>query len=89
MTALPHRDDDSQSRRTNAATIDHPPEQTTVRQDPGIHIGRIVIGTGVATLAAFAAMTVGIPVLAATAIGAGVGGGAVAALAAHAAPLRH
>jgi hypothetical protein len=67
---------------------------TTVNQSnddlrsPTLNIGRIVIGTGVAAGAALLGIYVGLPVIAATAVGAGIGGGAVAMMIANGAPLR-
>ncbi len=55
---------------------------------PSFSGGRVVLGAGVATGAALIAIAVGLPVIGATALGAGIGGGVVAMMAALRAPQR-
>ena len=83
MSAITHPDEDSQSRPLREVE-----DLTAAPNRPTFSLGRIVIGTGVATGAALLAIVGGLPVIAATAIGAGVGGGAVAMMMALRAPLR-
>ncbi|HEY0370614.1 MAG TPA: hypothetical protein VGD79_01355 [Thermoanaerobaculia bacterium] len=83
MSAITQVDEDTEVQRVEVE------ERTAAPNRPSFSLGRVVVGTGLATGAALLATFVGgLPVIAATAVGAGVGGGAVAMMAALRAPLR-
>jgi hypothetical protein len=80
MSALSQHEEETES---SSDAVDEP-----IGSGRTISIARILVGTTLATGAALLSVFVGIPILAATAAGAVVGGATVAVLAAQQAPLR-
>lgn len=80
--------DDSESQRVSPYVT--PVSENTAHLGWSMNLGRVVVGTTIASgTALFALFVIGLPIIAASVVGAAVGGATVGFLATQHAPLRH